>query len=106
MSVILTCAVDVTGEDIDRGLRGDCAACPLALAIERAVRAATGATDFVGVLVDEMGVTVQGHTLCDGTLLCANLPAAAGDFVVRFDDGRPVTPLSFPLTFTDDPCPE
>ena len=75
--------VEVTQEDIDRGARGSCYRCPIALAIDR----------IVGHPVEVDCIEVKG---CGWR---AFLPDEAGDFVEFFDNktGR-VAPFTFTLS--------
>jgi hypothetical protein len=81
--------IQVSQRDIDHGERGDCFLCPLARAAKRSVRkrCSVGFSFYSGDL----------QLIIDGVGIVAVLPPAAAVFVQRFDAGRPVKPLSFPL---------
>lgn len=85
--------VNVTAEDIQQGRRRSCDRCPIALALYRAAE---------GHDIGSFGV---GRFACSGVgtvnheLMNAKLPAVARDFVLDFDVGISVSPISFELLF-------
>ena len=78
-----TVRVTVTAADIARGRPYTPDACPVALAIERAL--GTWAT----VLVNRVYTTVGRHTVVN--------PGSVREFVERFDERFPVAPFEFEL---------
>lgn len=77
--------IDVTAEDIDNGVPGECGRCPVALAIARKL-GLVGA----GIRVGPSAVRIR----FDGA---RDLPAVARVFVEAFDWDRPVEPFSFEI---------
>ncbi len=76
--------INVTAEDIANGARGDCYACPIALAARRAGLEDPDVQDFLMYVSNDLGDVES-----------TDLPAEAGVFMDRFDDGLPVQPFSF-----------
>ena len=74
--------IDVTQEDIDRGVKGACTQCPVALALARA---------FPDVYVD----VATTQLLVGDEFIRA--PSVVSIFIEDFDDGEPVQPFSFDL---------
>lgn len=79
--------VEVTGEDIEQGVPGDCVDCPVARALNRALGYAAGTVD---VDADEYWLGPQ-----DNEGRPYRLPAAASEFVMAFDSDEAVAPFSF-----------
>lgn len=76
--------VNVTAEDIAEGVPGTCDLCPIALAVKRA----TGAVD---VSVYETDVEID-----DGeSYRIFDVPGLASRFIVDFDKGNEVNPITF-----------
>lgn len=80
-----TITIQVTQEDIERGLRGDCAFCPIALSMRRSTGefwAVTGraATPYAGHWTDSV-----------------TLPQECEGFISAFDKGYVVSPFSFSI---------
>src|SRR5690348_452339 len=83
-----TFQIEVTQEDIDKGLKGNCSACPIALAVNRTI---PGANSTVSDMFN--------HVYCPGvSRKNADTPDDAAWFISDFDDGKPVEPFSFTLT--------
>lgn len=82
--------VQVTADDIANGEAGNCARCPIAIAIGRAApgRSPHVETDIVCIEDDHP--------------VCAALPRAAQDFIGRFDNALPVEPVEFDLEWEDN----
>ena len=79
--------IEVTADDIDAGIQGDCMYCPLALAIYRkSGRSVEVWSDLFTVVR-----TNTDHFL----------PDLAKEFRRQFDAGRPVSPIAFEV---DDAC--
>ncbi len=78
--------VNVTERDIQKGMRYDNTACPVALAIRRTLPDAM-------ILTDAEGVNVNGKDYL--------LPPAAVRFALDFDLGNPVKPVVFNLETGD-----
>lgn len=78
--------IEVTQDLIDRGVQGDCEACPIALAI----LLATGARE---VDIGYDGVCIGGKRRVEP----GAVPDAAWQWMNAFDDGRSVEPFSFDL---------
>lgn len=79
--------VEVTAEDIKRGIKVDCLNCPIALALDRC-----GQPD---ASVSDSDVEIDGRFI--------RMPLDARRFVQDFDDGKPVEPFAFELTDEDGP---
>lgn len=84
--------IEVTGGDIAAGEPCRSAACPIALAVARAI----GDGRHVGV---GPGYVVVGR---GPAAVQADLPVEARSFVERFDLNRPVTPFAFDLELPTD----
>jgi hypothetical protein len=82
-----TVTIEVTQEDIEKGERGECEKCALALAVSRVTKYRVE----IGLYEAEF---YDGPELCVGS---SDLPIAAMVFVERFDNGHPVSPFTFPL---------
>lgn len=82
-----TITVEVTQADIDAGLRGNCAKCPVALALNRA-------TGEEWLVYEEYAIRNCDH-------LDVPLPGECQSFVERFDepeeDDVPIAPFSFTI---------
>lgn len=83
--------VEVTAEDIDRGLRNSRCWCPVARAIKRAL-----AGPDHGPLIPDAAVLVSGSQveIYDGR---ADLPPEAVAFIRAFDRHEPCRPFSFEI---------
>lgn len=86
--------VQVTEQDVQHGLAGDCEECPIALAIYRALHDAP-------VRVGTGGVTIYR----EGTNAMVALPGAASRFISRFDHDEVVEPFEFDLDVPDEIAP-
>lgn len=84
--------VHVTAEHIREGKRADCRQCAIALAIKEQ-------TYWWPVWVG------AGKVLLANFRQVANLPFAAREFIRAVDDKRPVDPISFQLSVTDQEHP-
>ena len=73
--------INVTPEDITRGVRLSACSCPIALAIKRTTTDSASVTD---------------HTIYIGTRHFAT-PQSVRRFIEYFDDARPVYPFTFIL---------
>ena len=71
--------IEVTADDIAKGMKSNCYQCPIALAIRRV----TGDV-FVG-----RWIVVNGKRF--------DKIKSVSEFIANFDDGRPVEPFSFHL---------
>ncbi len=88
----MTIVVDVTAENIAKGVKDDCSRCPVALAIRRALSLNVNETsDYVTVNEDEIEIRRDGRNLSIET------PEVAEEFILNFDYGDPVEPFTFPL---------
>jgi hypothetical protein len=88
--------VEVTGEDIALGCRGDRNGCPIVLAIQRAVPQAIE----VYVLYKHAHFQLEP----DGDYYTAHLPPAASQFIEDFDrETGKAAPLDFDLSFAPRP---
>jgi hypothetical protein len=94
-----TIRVEVTLEHIARGSRRECEACPVALAIGDALRAA--GRPARGVAVGFHWASVQDGSAA-GWGREIRLPAAVGNFVRSFDRGEPAGPLAFHLNIPEE----
>jgi hypothetical protein len=81
--------IDVTQEDIEKGVRNDCANCPIAKAFSRRLEA------------HNLNLTLM--EVCHEHVVIANkeaaaefdLPQEASNFISAFDNKRPVAPFKF-----------
>lgn len=80
-------AVEVTIEDLDSGTRGDCHACPVALALSRAIGRP--------VFVDGDEAFIESGP--DGWRAGVKLPEAAVAFIRRYDRGWIAGPFTFDI---------
>jgi hypothetical protein len=87
-----TITVSVTQKNIDDGLRTSHTACPIALALRD---------------LDAMkySYVVNAQSLCDihSELVVAYLPTSAEHFIQDFDQGLPVEPFTFEVSFLNQP---
>lgn len=74
--------IEVTQEDIDKGERGSCSGCPVALAMKRALGVQT-------LLVEDDAAWTNMEEYL--------LPDPVPDFIGDFDTGEPVKPFTFEL---------
>jgi len=79
--------ISVTAEDINNGVRKDCTACPIALAMVRAG------------LFHPMA---RPRTLRWGLNKPVPTPNVAADFMDEFDHGQSVEPFEFTITAEND----
>lgn len=99
---LLQIRVEVEAADIEAGLRADSTACPIAIAVRRAI----DVSDETAVGVGENHVWVfedAGVRLAEAAIF--DLPAAAADFVARFDAGEQPPPLVFLAPRRDPAAP-
>ncbi len=78
--------IEVTTEDIAKGVREDCHGCPIALACKR-----LGVRD---VAVEREAVVYRNY---EGEWDEASMPEVGEAFIEAFDAGRDVEPFSFEL---------
>lgn len=78
--------IEVTQEDIDEGISFLCDACPVALAMRRAM----GKEIFISP--DAWGLTRNSNDPTDQPL-----PSEAKHFILDFDSGAPVKPFTFTI---------
>ena len=81
--------IKVTQKNIDKGYRGSCDTCPLALALKEAIPTAR----LVSVGTESIGFTREGQSRWK----IIKLPPQARFFVDDFDAGKPVKPFEFDL---------
>ena len=85
-----TIHVEVTQEDIERGIPEDGACCPIAHAFRRAWgRKIEFAVDYASIEI---------YALCNHS---AELPKEAKEFIDAFDNARDVHPIAFDVTVPD-----
>lgn len=94
---VTTYRVEVTREDIDRGVRWQCEHCPIALAVERAIPGGTVYATLLYIMV----------RFPDGRCLTCDTPEVAAEFMRTFDrgDGFPRRPFAFNLVMERSPSP-
>lgn len=82
--------VEITKDDITKGVRGDCAECPNSLAVERAVRSMLNTTDRI-----LMSTTVESTAILvgDDDYYFFTNPQMLRLFVLTYDAG--VSPQTF-----------
>lgn len=76
--------INVTADDIKRGNRG----CSMGCAVARAIARTTG--KYGNVTVSDASIYVFGFREIP-------TPEHVADWIVRFDSGRPVEPISFEI---------
>lgn len=81
--------IEVTQEDIDRGVRCDGNACAVAVAIGRAIGTGVDAPWFGYIDVSEDEIVIGGDRF--------DVPRAVADFVGQFDRQEYVGPFAFEL---------
>ena len=86
MSAPAELVIEVTAEDIAKGIAQDCAECPIALAARRLYPAAR--MHIGGELTREIAAYWPEQAYYD-------MPDEAVDFVAVFDDGGTVAPFTF-----------
>jgi hypothetical protein len=103
----LDIVLSVTAEDIAAGVREDCRRCPFALALTRAACNLGVVFDHVAVgyfsmsVVPLEAVTEDGYypTKCPLVTVHPRHPALV--WLVAFDSGQPVEPITVTVTFYD-----
>ena len=86
-----TLTISVTQRDIDKGVRSDCAFCPIALAMRRELRR----QGFVNNRV-HVGGTLHVTTRRAGKVVGGyHLPQQAANFMGSFDNAIVVNPITF-----------
>lgn len=84
--------VEVTAEDIRRGIKGNCARCPIALACIR-VLGIKRRSEYRWVSI--AGEEFEFRLGKNEQVYYGRLPDSATDFQSYFDDSEPVAPFSF-----------
>jgi hypothetical protein len=79
--------IEVTQQDIDKGLSNNCFLCPIAHAVKRKMN-----TDCILVYCDRISVM---STIFSSYFY--KLPKKAQTFIKQFDDGKPVKPFTFEI---------
>lgn len=87
-----TILVNVTAEDIARGVKSESSLCPIACALRKILLLGTR----ISVGVDDVGLYGQPHFHGD-----IDLPDEAGEWVQQYDKGLPVSPFTFTLEIPD-----
>lgn len=87
----MTMRIDVTQEDIDKGVKKCHCTCPIALALKRQTRVAYEVSDDCVVAVTDR--------------FAHGLPEHASSFIRAFDMGLIVAPFSFELDIPEAPAP-
>jgi hypothetical protein len=89
--------IDVTTEDIERGIRGDSRSCPVTLALRRALSLGTWDDELVAVGDEEILIGTQ----------YLPTPDTVAEFIGYFDRNAMthVHPFGFVLDFPDDDGP-
>ncbi len=95
MADTTTVRVRVTQEDIDEGVRGDCAGCPVARALLRTVPGILAAHVSTGHVDLEMYVAPD--------FVDIPLPSIAVTAIAEFDAGYPMSPFDFDLPLPTEP---
>lgn len=85
--------IQVTQEDINNGIKFKCESCPVALAIKRLLK------PNVKVLVGDI---ISFMTNDSSEWKDVVTPERVWDFLVQFDNKRPVQPFSFELDIPED----
>lgn len=81
--------IDVTQEDIEKGITGSCTRCPVALALRRAVPEATNA------VVRKDCISVNPYDFYVESIT----PQKVAWFIFDFDGGGPAHPFTFEVDF-------
>ena len=97
MQLPKTLVLEVTQEDIDKGIAEDCEKCPIALALIRALKAKN--VKFGPVSVDGEHIEVYESPL--GNYESYRVNEKIGKFVEDFDTGKPVLPFSVELEWLE-----
>jgi len=79
--------IDVTAEDIHKGIKGNCYRCPVALALRRTTETLLEVSSYC--------IRVYSFPIRD-----IQLPEIAVDFIKRFDRGKLVKPFKFYLNLS------
>lgn len=77
--------INVTQQDIDSGIRGDCSLCPVARGVSRVFPCETNVANYYMYVRDQS----------EGRWRQAKLPDIAWAFITAFDAGLGVSPFSF-----------
>jgi hypothetical protein len=92
--------INVTQEDIDAGLAGNCFDCPVARAVNRAMKADDSAVENVVAAVTRAYVSISGNT----RYRTYGIPFAVSEFIHAFDyltnveeRARQVKPFTFTI---------
>lgn len=80
--------INVTQEDLDRGVRNDCSNCPVARAILREI------PDVEYGFVDGTHVNLK---FVSGDVILVKLPAEVTFKILQIDDGKKVDPFTFEI---------
>lgn len=89
--LIMIKTIEVTQNDIDDGVRGNCANCPVALAIGRAFKSR----------IVSVGAIARVHVWETDRTLYATFPENVYRFMGDFDNLYPVKPFSFEAEFVE-----
>ena len=87
---MITIKINVTQEDIDKGIQGSCVNCPTGLALQRTFPS----SNYIHVdTVDiEYGINPESDEFKS-----VETPQEVIDFIDDFDNGKPVKPFFFEL---------
>lgn len=88
--------IEVTGEDIAKGVIGECRACPVALAVNRALSLHVDIAN--GASVSNEHIDIRFDWCCIARI---PTPAIAAEFIHQFDDNAGPHPFAFPLDIPD-----
>lgn len=88
--------IDVTQEDIDNGVRSDCASCPVARAINLRL-AEYGVRAHVGPFMISLWNIDKGGRLTGSRVVQVSTPSRAYRALAMFDLGETITPFTFRL---------
>jgi len=86
-----TIKISVTQDDIDKGIKNNCEKCPIARALARS---------FPGYfnLASIYYLSVKAHQK-DFYVFMMDTPKVCYDFIRDFDQGKPVTPFEFEISY-------
>ena len=94
--------IKITQKDINNGLRKHCAYCPIGLALMREFGIKQDDEQIVQVGTIWMYVFPDRKTYTGGPILAkARTPNKAINFILRFDQKKPVKPFQFTVDFEE-----
>jgi hypothetical protein len=87
--------ITVTQEDIDNGERWDCALCPVALALKRAIGKPVSVNADGGLTVVDYDLASDLASFTSYSPVIASHQDSVTEFIRKFDEGDDVEPFTF-----------